>query len=464
MSAWIHWQAGDCALRESVLSHLRTYAETQLADGPSSSDSDIGVVCFDQLTPTLCEQVRKWSNCGRRRLLLVAIDPAALATTGLWPLLNAGAADVLVWHEQPDPVAAIVARLRRWTEVDTLLNAPFVREHLVGDSPAWVQVLRQVIEVARFTDASVLLLGETGTGKEQLARLIHLLDARPEKGELVIVDCTTIVPELAGSELFGHERGAFTGAVAPRDGAFALADGGTLFLDEVGELPLPLQAQLLRVTQERMYKRVGGNTWRRSEFRLICATNRDLRAEVEAGRFRRDLYYRIASYICHLPPLADRREDILPLTRHFIRQLQPEQPPALSESVQAYLLNRSFPGNVRDLRQLVARMLFRYPGAGVIGVGSVPDDERPVTDPPSRQWSEGLEWIIRAALTDGCDLRTIRRTVEELAIQEALAAARHNIQQAARMLGVTDRALQLRRAAQRQAANGLTCQDSFQRS
>jgi len=451
MGAWICWHAVDDAWRERVLFELQRHIAIQTVEEPPASEGEVGLVGFGRLSPTLCGLVRTWSGAGRRRLLLLCANPAALDESGPWPLLGAGAADVLIWEEQPDPGAAIAARLRRWTEVDALLTMPFVREHLVGDSPAWLQVLRQVIEVAHFTDAAVLLLGETGTGKEQLARLIHLLDPRPAKGELVVVDCTTIVPELAGSELFGHERGAFTGAVGPRDGAFALADGGTLFLDEIGELPLALQAQLLRATQEHTYKRVGGNSWRHSEFRLVCATNRDLRAEVDAGRFRRDLYYRIAGWVCRLPALEERREDILPLARHFMRQLRADQPlPEFSASVEAYLLNRSFPGNVRDLRQLAARLLFRYPGAGILSAGAVPEDERPAAGPLATLWKDDLERAIRMALAEGHGLRDIRRSVEDLVIQVALAMAAGKLQQAARILGITDRALQLRRSTQGQ--------------
>ena len=133
------------------------------------------------------------------------------------------------------------------------------------------------------------------------------------------------MPQLAGSEFFGHERGAFTDAVTARDGCFALADGGTLFLDEIGELPLPLQAKLLRAVQERTYKRVGGNTWQRSQFRLLCASNRDLLEEVERHAFRRDLYYRVAGVVVHLPPLRDRTADIIPLATTFLAQLHPER-------------------------------------------------------------------------------------------------------------------------------------------
>ena len=207
----------------------------------------------------------------------------------------------------------------------------------MGDSPNWGALLRQVVEVAAFNQTSVLLTGESGTGKELVARLIHALDRRPAKGPLVVVDCTTVVPTLSGSEFFGHERGAFTGAVAARDGAFGRADGGTLFLDEIGELPLPLQAELLRVIQEGTYKRVGSDTWRDTSFRLVCATNRPLRHAVESGQFRSDLYHRIAAWSCELPPLRQRRDDILALATHFLSELvpslsRPPFDPAVTES------------------------------------------------------------------------------------------------------------------------------------
>jgi transcriptional regulator with GAF, ATPase, and Fis domain len=257
------------------------------------------------------------------------------------------------------------------------------------------------VKVALFTDASILLTGETGTGKELVARLIHTLRQDQKKRDLVVLDCTTIVSELSGSEFFGHERGAFTGAIAPRDGAFGLADGGTLLLDEVGELPLTLQAQLLRVIQERTYKRVGGNEWRQTNFHLICATNRDLLEEVKQGAFRSDLYYRIATVTIKLPSLRERSEDILLLARHFIKQLRPnEEPYDIDEAVCEYLLKRYYPGNVRDLKQLVSRIIYRHVGSGPITVGDVPDEERPSMDFSQTDWRDlSFECAIRRALS-----------------------------------------------------------------
>src|SRR5262249_13711979 len=181
-------------------------------------------------------------------------------------------------------------------------------------------LLRGGAEAALRGLVPILLTGESGTGKEVIARLTHEFDRRPSKGGMVTVDCTTINRELSGSELFGHVRGAFTGAHSDREGACALADKGTLFLDEVGELPLPLQAELLRVVQEGKFKAVGSNVWRTTEFRLVAATHRDLEQDVAAGRFRHDLYHRLAGWRLTLPALRQRPEDIPVLAEFFVAQ------------------------------------------------------------------------------------------------------------------------------------------------
>jgi transcriptional regulator with GAF, ATPase, and Fis domain len=254
---------------------------------------------------------------------------------------------------------------------------------------------------------------------------------------------------LAGSEFFGHERGAFTGAAFAREGAFALADGGTLFVDEVGELPLPLQAQLLRVIQEKTYKPVGSNLWKRTNFRLVAATNRDLEAEQRAGGFRSDFFHRLASNRCHLPPLRERCEDIVPLAAWFLRE-ELGREVELDPVVQRYLVEREYPGNVRQLRQLMARIAARYAGEGPVTAGVIPDSERlpeHTQDPP---WNDvGFEQAIRRAVLCGVHLKDIGRSAEELAEQAALEGEGGNVQRAARRLGVTDRALQMRRAARR---------------
>ena len=312
---------------------------------------------------------------------------------------------------------------------------------------------------ARFGASPVLLGGESGTGKELVARLIHTLDPRPDKGELIILDCTTVHRDLSGSEFFGHERGAFTNAVAARDGAFAMADGGTLFLDEVGELPMPLQAELLRVIQEGTFKRIGGNVWQHTRFRLVCATHRDLLREIEAGTFRRDLYYRLAGGICRLPRLAERRQDIPQLVRHFLAERWGAEAPEVDPAVLEFLTQGDYPGNVRDLRQLVGRIALRHVGPGPITQGDVPEDERPgeglngdgPEGPPDPE--PAFEEAIRLALARGASLKKIVNGVGDTAVRLAIEAAQGNVHRAAKRLGVTDRALQLRRAARKREAD-----------
>ena len=420
-------------------------SDAHTINGPS-------VVCFAAPSEAVCELVREVSRSGAERVLAIATSRTALDHTGAWRVLQAGASDVFAWDAVDNPAAIVAARLRRWQSVDQLLQSPLVRNNLIGRSPAWLAVLRQIVEVARYTDAAILITGETGTGKELLARLVHTLDLRRSKRDLIVLDCTTIVPELSGSEFFGHERGAFTGAVAMRDGAFALADGGTLFLDEVGELPPTLQAQLLRVIQEHTYKRVGSNTWQRTDFRLVSATNRDLNSAESPARFRRDLYYRIASWTCHLPPLRERPADIILLARHFAQQLAPERAaPDFDDAVQDYLRQRDYAGNIRDLRQLISRLMYRHVGPGPITLGDIPEAERTPFAPDEA--NADMEPAIRHALDHGAGLKEIRTLAEDTAIRLALDAEQGHVPRAARKLGVTDRALQLRRAAQRSQAN-----------
>jgi transcriptional regulator with GAF, ATPase, and Fis domain len=415
-----------------------------------------GILYFSQIDDELLDVLREVSHGGAERILAVAAADTRMEIQHAWQLLRAGASDVLTWWSVDDIADRIKARFERWAAVDALIEEPSVCEVLIGRSPVWRATLRRVVEVARFTDASVLLIGESGTGKELMARLIHELDARDRKGELVLLDCSTIVPELSGSEFFGHERGAFTGAVAARDGAFAAADGGSLFLDEVGELPMPLQAQLLRAVQERMYKRVGGNAWHRTEFRLVSATNRDLPHCIEKGEFRSDLYHRIASWVFRIPPLCERPDDILPLARHFLRAFRPDAPSLdFDTSVRDYLINRAYPGNVRDLRQLITRIASRHVGPGPITLGDIPDDERPLQVRAPRHWRDAeFAQGIRQALACGAKLKEISHAATDTAIRLAVHDENGNLQLAARRLGVTDRALQMRRVARQQNGHG----------
>jgi transcriptional regulator with GAF, ATPase, and Fis domain len=214
------------------------------------------------------------------------------------------------------------------------------------------------LEMAAARRSTVLLEGETGTGKELAAESLHLEGAGRD-GPFVTVDCTAIPPDLLESELFGHEKGAFTGAVAARQGAFEAASGGTLFLDEVGELSASLQPKLLRVLERKQIKRVGASAYQSVDVRVIAATNRELRAEVNAQRFRPDLYYRLAVVEVRLPPLRERKEDIPAIVEHLVEQLDPEKEASLVRS-QGFLdevMRHEWPGNVRELRNYIERCI-----------------------------------------------------------------------------------------------------------
>ena len=345
------------------------------------------------------------------------------------------------------------ATARRLHDIETRLDAQASGTRaLIGRSHIWRSFLRELVWMARYSELPILLHGETGTGKEELAHLIHDADPRADKGDFVIVDCTMLNPELAGSELFGHERGAFTGAHGARAGAASQADGGTLFLDEVGELSFIVQAQLLRLLQEGTFKPVGSTRWQQARFRLVCATHRDLYALVQAGHFREDLYYRVNGWLAHIPPLRQRGDDIGLLAAHFLHFFGCRT--TCDPLVLTTLKRHNFPGNVRELRQLIQQAAARHCG------------ERPLTlaDLPAHWWREQNSAPARSILSsipdtaevlndsistwvrEGAGLREIVQRAGDTAINEALALEQQHVGRAARRLGVTERAIQLRRA------------------
>jgi DNA-binding NtrC family response regulator len=249
---------------------------------------------------------------------------------------------------------------------------------IIGQSRAWRQIIKQ-IEMVAPTDATVLVLGETGTGKELIARELHRRSQRKDK-PLVRVNCACIPKELYESEFFGHARGAFTSAVKDRIGRFEAAAGGTLFLDEIGEIPLELQSKLLRVLQEKSYERVGEEKTRHADVRIVAATNRDLKKEVAAGRFREDLYYRLNVFPMKVAALRDRKEDIPLLAAHFIdisvKELECPRPRLTRAGIET-LQGYDWPGNIRELRNVIERaVIFARGGAldfDVSGTGSSVD-------------------------------------------------------------------------------------------
>ncbi|MGK3998609.1 sigma 54-interacting transcriptional regulator [Sorangium sp. So ce1024] len=264
-------------------------------------------------------------------------------------------------YARPDAAISIGGTTMRLRMLSDVVELPLSQRERFGGMLGRSVAMRRlfaVLERVAATDATVLVEGETGTGKELVAEAIHEESPR-QGGAFVVFDCSAVSASLIESELFGHVRGAFTGAFADRPGAFEAADGGTLFLDEIGELPLDLQPKLLRALERREVRRVGSNVPRRVDVRIVAATNRNLAREVERGKFREDLYYRLAVIQVALPPLRERQGDIPHLVRHFEQELRPRSgsPPPLSEEVVAGLASRSWPGNVRELRNAVARAL-----------------------------------------------------------------------------------------------------------
>jgi transcriptional regulator with GAF, ATPase, and Fis domain len=287
-----------------------------------------------------------------------------------------------------DHIGSAVVNARAFEEIQRLkaqleMENAYLREEvveakafgdLVGQSAALRHIVSQIDLVAQ-TDASVLILGETGTGKELVAREIHLRSRRKDK-PLIRLNCASIPKELYESEFFGHARGAFTGAIKDRAGRFETAEGGTLFLDEIGEIPLDLQSKLLRVLQEKRYERVGEDRTRLADVRIIGATNRDLKKEVAAGRFREDLYYRLNVFPIQVPSLKERVEDIPLLAKHFIELSVKElscPKPRLTRASVAKLQNYDWPGNIRELRNVIER-------AAIISRGGALDFDLPVKD------------------------------------------------------------------------------------
>lgn len=347
--------------------------------------------------------------------------------------MKQGAADYLTKPVDNDHLRQTV---RRVLEQQALLSPaealPQCRMfgHLVGHSAAMQQVFHLISKVAP-TRVNVLISGESGTGKELAAKAIHYGSPRREQS-FVAVNCGAIPPQLLESELFGHEKGAFTGAHQAKVGLFEQAHAGTLFLDEVAELPLALQVKLLRVLQERILRRVGGVNDIQVDLRLICATNRHLPEEVTAGRFREDLFYRLNVVQLELPSLRQRPEDIPPLVRHFLRKWRPDQPPEVSPKVMQRLQAYAWPGNVRELENVLERALV-LGGEHQLDETVLPDSLRQQSD------SEGKQLP-----AEGLDLDAYLAGQESSLLQQALKRCQGNRTQAAKLLGISFRSLRYR--------------------
>ncbi len=330
---------------------------------------------------------------------------------------------------------------------------------IIGQSTTLAEVFRVLGKVAP-TDSTVLVTGESGTGKELLVRALHANSRRADK-PFVPINCGAIPKELLESELFGHEKGAFTHAIRSRPGRFELADGGTIFLDEIGEMDLSLQVKILRVLQEKEIERVGGTGSKKVDVRVVAATNRDLEQEVAAGHFREDLYYRLNVIPLHLPPLRERGGDVLLLAEHFLEQFcrRKERPPlALAPETRRILAAYSWPGNVRELVNFMERLSILVDGDTVMAadlpakildqvgdVASLPEPEPPAPAPAVAPGAArdgvpgegGFVWPTLSVLEDtGMNLKDFLDTVEGRLIDEALERADGVKNQAAEYLGI----------------------------
>jgi two-component system response regulator AtoC len=308
-----------------------------------------------------------------------------------------------------------------------------LKPQLIGKSPAWIEVFKNIGRVAA-TDVGVLLLGESGTGKEVVAQAIHQNSARSRR-PFIILNCAALPPELLESELFGHERGAFTGAVAQKRGKFEAADGGTIFLDEIGELPLLLQPKLLRVLQEHTFERVGGTVSIHADVRVLAATNRPLESDVEQKTFRADLFYRLNAFTIRLPPLRERQSDILPLAEYFLaRYAQRNQVTSTGLAVDAVsaLQTFSFPGNVRELEHLIERAAVKAGGRAITAdliQEELAKEKSPVPGAFDVQAASSMPFHEAVA------------SWERHLVGQALQASGHNKSDAARRLGIHRRLL-----------------------
>jgi two-component system response regulator AtoC len=363
--------------------------------------------------------------------------------------MKLGAYDFLIKTIDLEAVDVVVARalevlkLRRRLESELGdQQSQYHLKNLEVRSHVMKQLLEQVREVAENPKSSVMLLGETGTGKEFLARVIHHNGPRAS-GPFVGVNCTAIPKELFESELFGFERGAFTGANQRKLGLLEKAEGGTLFLDEIGDLDLSMQAKLLRVIQERSFRRLGGTDDLGVDFRLITATNREIKKEVERGAFREDLYFRLNVVAFEIPPLRKRVEDILPLclrtVARFAREFK-KPTPELDSEARGMLERYHYPGNIRELENIIERAMIFCSGH-TLTANYLPRELHDEIKQMTTTVSQGNEQVIRVEMQVG---KHTLQQIEESIIEEMLRLAQFNKSLAAKQLGLTRFALDRR--------------------
>ncbi|KKO03081.1 hypothetical protein LCGC14_0100020 [marine sediment metagenome] len=403
----------------------------------------------EQGLPALLGQLDKWDE----NLPIILIDPEQ---SSKWP--DHLKQRLLAVLEPPLSYNHLLDALHRAQVYREVFGEKANRQHqrepnlfrsLVGTSRS-IHSVRQMMQQVADTEATVLILGESGTGKEVVARNLHYHSRRNE-APFVPINCGAIPAELLESELFGHEKGAFTGAITSRAGRFELAQGGTLFLDEIGDMPLPMQVKLLRVLQERTFERVGSNKVQTADVRVIAATHKNLETMIEQGSFREDLYYRLNVFPIDMPAMRERIEDLPLLLNELITRLEKEKRGSIRFSTSAImsLCQHEWPGNVRELANLVERMAIMHPH-GVIGVGELPRKFRYVEDDQDdlRQLREdederseafsGLVGLDSPAFLppEGLDLKEYLAGLEQTLIQQALDECNSVVARAAERLKI----------------------------
>lgn len=348
--------------------------------------------------------------------------------------IRLGAADYLYKPIDLDALDLLLEKIliqkaerERLARVSHVVSKSYKPNQIIGRSKAMLEVIKAIAQVAQ-TPASVLLEGETGTGKEMVAQAIHQESAPDEP--FVAINCAAIVENLLESELFGHERGAFTGAAQRKIGKLEIAAKGTVFLDEIGEFPLELQAKLLRVLQEREFQRVGGLKTLSMQARIIAATNRNLEAMVRESAFREDLYFRLKVFVIRIPPLRERVEDIVPLTEYFVHLLNEEMGKRVSRIPKAHLealKSYDWPGNVRELQNVLRRWM-------ILSKGEILE--------LNESWLEKKEqpWRAQSETASGPDEETVLQSLEEVErahIMKVLKHTRGNYGEACKILGIS---------------------------
>ncbi len=443
----------DAAIRGVLRDYLEDegYDITEAENGPQvlealKSDNGAGphLVLMDVRMPELSgldvlRDARKSPNDQLPVIIMTAFGTSNIAIEAM----QLGAYDYITKPFDLDDVLLTVQRFferealnDQVIALSTRLGERDPNEVMIGNSPAMQEVYKTVGRVAR-SDSTVLIAGETGTGKELVASIIHS-NSHYSRGPLVKVNCAALPETLLESEIFGHEKGSFTGALAQRKGRFELANKGTIFLDEVGEMTLATQKKLLRVLQEREFERVGGTITVKVDVRVIAATNKVLTHEIEEGRFREDLFYRLNVISIYLSPLRDRRDDIPYLTEHFLhkhRYAPGSGPSKLSQGALQMLMDYSWPGNVRELENIIERATVLSQG------GVITEDHISFSGTDNRRFVD-----VGQRLRKGTSLNELLEDVERMALSEAITQTDGDRVAAAGILGINVKELRDRLA------------------